>query len=174
MYGGTGLALAICSRLADLMAGELELESAPGLGSTFSVTVTLPITSIAAEQLPDPPVILNLARMQSAIHKSANLNSRIVLVVDDHPVSRKLMAIQLGIIGLRVEIAENGEVAFSKWREGKFDAIITDCQMPKMDGYALTQAIRAIETQEQRPRIQSSLARRTRKMANRSAATRLA
>ncbi|MBP9088696.1 MAG: hypothetical protein KBG15_21410, partial [Kofleriaceae bacterium] len=40
MYGGTGLALAICSRLADLMAGELELESAPGLGSTFSVTVT--------------------------------------------------------------------------------------------------------------------------------------
>lgn len=76
-----------------------------------------------------------------------------MLVVDDHPINRRLMAIQLGLLGLRTETAENGEAAFSEWRKGRFDLLITDCHMPQMDGYELTQAIRRVEAEDARPRM---------------------
>jgi PAS domain S-box-containing protein len=154
MYGGTGLGLAICRRLADLMEGCIAVDSAPGRGSTFSITLTLPITQAVVEPAPGPAAI-DLATTEFAPPLVAGLaaaDAPRVLVVDDHPVNRKLLALQLGLLGLRAGIAENGEVALARWREGGYALVITDCHMPVLDGYALTRAIRSIEAAEARPR----------------------
>jgi two-component system sensor histidine kinase EvgS len=82
-----------------------------------------------------------------------NLEAPLVLVVEDHPINRELLALQIELLGLRTKSAENGRVAFSLWREGHFDMIISDCHMPKMDGYEMSRSIRKIEALEQRPRI---------------------
>jgi CheY-like chemotaxis protein/HPt (histidine-containing phosphotransfer) domain-containing protein len=75
-----------------------------------------------------------------------------VLVVDDHPINRKLLARQLGLLGLRVETAPDGNEALPLWRAGRYALVITDCHMPGIDGYELAHAIRTIEADEARAR----------------------
>jgi PAS domain S-box-containing protein len=150
LYGGTGLGLAICLRLADMLEGQIDLQSSPGLGSKFSLTLTLPVTEEASLQLTQNQI--NEDFVPQHMLGEVQTDSPMVLVVDDHPINRKLLAIQLGLLGLRSETADNGQTALVKWRAGGFALVITDCHMPEMDGYELTQAIRKIEIEEKRPR----------------------
>ncbi|MDD4978316.1 MAG: PAS domain S-box protein [Gallionella sp.] len=149
MYGGTGLGLAISHRLAEMMGGKLGVESTPGQGSTFSLTVALQFASVA-----DP-----LALQQSILENDNGKGEldltplfekgRVIrtLVVDDHPVNRMLLKHQLELLGLELEVADSGRSALSLWQKQHFDLVITDCHMPEMDGYELTRKIRELEQQ---------------------------
>ena len=145
-YGGTGLGLSICKKLVELMGGEIAVESKLGDGSAFSVTLTFPFAEAGEEAVTAHPV---------AAEAVAGLDSGglPVLAVDDHPINRTLLARQLALLGLPVELAENGNQALAKWKSGRYCLILTDCHMPGMDGYDLTRAVREIEAREGRPHI---------------------
>lgn len=147
MYGGTGLGLAICRRLSELMGGTLSVASTLGSGSTFSFTVDLPVAkqterdrlqqhSDGSDSPDEMPDISPLTLPGRAIR---------LLIVDDHPLNRMLLKQQLGMLGVEVEQAVDGNEALAKYQAAPFDLIITDCHMPEMDGYELTYRIRDIE-----------------------------
>ncbi|MFJ2366624.1 transporter substrate-binding domain-containing protein [Pseudomonas sp. NPDC087697] len=136
---GAGLGLVISRNLCEMMGGCVQLTSSPGVGT--QVRISLQMTALPDAVVPDNP--------QPVIaHTSVTLN---VLVVDDHPANRLLMCQQLGFLGHQSVTADNGEAGFQTWKEGHFDLVIADCNMPLMNGYELTRAIRQTEHDEQRP-----------------------
>ena len=151
LYGGTGLGLAICRRLAEMMGGELGLLSEPGRGSVFSITLTLP----RSDSIVEMPVPRHSDVAQRGIQPlfTDGMDAPLVLVVDDHPTNRELLARQIKMLGLSAQTAENGRAGVSLWRDGRFAMVITDCHMPDMDGYEMTKSIRKIEATEGRARI---------------------
>lgn len=147
MYGGTGLGLSICRRLAELMSGELSVESQSETGSTFYLTISLPVVNRLARPLVQPDIAPELPQSDERFTGPLAVNGQAVavLIVDDHPINRMLLKQQLDLLGVQVESAVDGAQALSKWQNGHFDLVITDCHMPEMDGYELTRNIRAIE-----------------------------
>lgn len=137
---GAGLGLVICRSLCEMMGGTLSLASQPGVGTLVQITLKMPSLApcfVHANQAPD-------------ITPSAYpLN---VLVVDDHPANRLLMCQQLSFLGHCFTTANNGAAGFKAWIDGEFDLVIADCNMPVMNGYDLTKAIRQHEqTTQQKP-----------------------
>ncbi len=151
LYGGTGLGLSISRRLAEMMGTTIEVKSALGEGATMSVTLTLPISQTA-------PLDLDTKAMKTVsplIEASAPGAGPLVLAVDDHSTNRTLLARQIVALGLRVQTAVDGEEALAVWQRserGDIALVLTDCNMPQLDGYGLSRAIREIEAREGRPR----------------------
>jgi len=81
-------------------------------------------------------------------HDEARRQGRLVLLAEDHPVNRRVIERQLNTLGYAVELAVDGREALECWRQDRFGLLITDCHMPEMDGFELTQAIRDAETAE--------------------------
>lgn len=138
--GGSGLGLMICHQLSALMGGTLTLASALGKGT--QVKLSLDIVTVLSKA--SAPVVTELLRQMRPLH---------ILVVDDYPPNRRLLAQQLDYLGHSAVEAEEGAQGLKAWRAERFDLIMTDCAMPVMDGYELAQSIRAEEAAHNLPPI---------------------
>ena len=148
-YGGTGLGLAICQRLAQLMGSTIEIKSRPGVGTRIGLTLALRRADVQAlntpKALPIEAIAKSLSGRSAPTVDAARAEGSLILVVDDHPVNRRMMARQLNVLGYAVLTAADGREALELWLGGGFGLMITDCQMPVMDGYQLAKEIRRIE-----------------------------
>ncbi|HWA38143.1 MAG TPA: PAS domain S-box protein [Burkholderiales bacterium] len=146
-YGGTGLGLTICRRLAEMMGGQIEMRSEEGKGTTMTLVLTVAVAD--ARDLPRPAgptkAALVASRRAAPTPAQAEAEGTLVLVAEDHPTNRTLITRLLGLLGYAAETADDGKAALEKWRTGRFAIVVTDCNMPVMDGYELAQAIRAAE-----------------------------
>ncbi|MFT4066006.1 ATP-binding protein [Paraburkholderia sp.] len=134
-YGGTGLGLSLCKRLTELMGGRIEIRSVPNEGSTFAVTLPLKADRSEATARPDqePDVQLSVSGEVPTIE---------ILVAEDNPANRALMTAQLGALGYRANVVNSGSAAVARFAERSYDMVLTDLNMPGMDGYALAETLR--------------------------------
>jgi CheY-like chemotaxis protein/HPt (histidine-containing phosphotransfer) domain-containing protein len=141
-FGGTGLGLAISRKFARALGGDVVAQSELGEGSVFTVTVdTGPLDGVG---LLEPEEALQAAEdpLQAREAGSWAFRAAHVLVVDDGDENRELLQLVLREAGLNVDTAENGAVAVEKALGHSFDAILMDMQMPVLDGYGATRALR--------------------------------
>jgi signal transduction histidine kinase len=134
-YGGTGLGLSICGELARIMGGTIHAEHARPHGLAFCLR--LPMKQVGALEAtagsPDKPD-----------EETPDRHIRL-LAAEDHPVNRQVLAMLLTQAGIAPHIVENGELAVEAWRDGDWDLILMDVQMPVMDGPTAARAIRKLE-----------------------------
>jgi PAS domain S-box-containing protein len=153
--GGTGLGLTICRRLAHLLGGVVEMDSEVGLGTTMTLTLSMPIAEPATlpKAAPDSAALAPASARPAPTIEHALAEGTLVLLVDDHPTNRMLLVRQVRALGYAAESANDGRQALEMWRSRRFGLVVTDCHMPVMNGYDLAQEIRRIERQEGRAAV---------------------
>jgi two-component system sensor histidine kinase EvgS len=145
-YEGTGLGLVISKTLAELMGGGITLSSIEGQGT--EVCINIPF--IKADNL-------DAVKIYNSVHHDIEIIQPEVkltfLIIDDHPSNRILLKKQLEYLHQKVILAENGRDGFNKWMDESPDIIITDCQMPEIDGYQFSKMIRSAEADRGLPSV---------------------
>jgi signal transduction histidine kinase/ActR/RegA family two-component response regulator len=146
-FGGTGLGLMISKRLANMLGGDVTVDSKPGEGSTFRVTVsTGPLDGVKMLSDPAEAAIVKPEDTPAVKSDPARLDCRILLA-EDGPDNQRLISFHLKKAGAEVMVVENGKLAadaaLAARDEGRpFDVILMDMQMPVMDGYEATRLLR--------------------------------
>ena len=144
-FGGTGLGLAICRQLAGMMGGDLDCESELGGGSAFILTVPM--------RPAEAPVAVPLSVETGSTPPDTTARRGLrVLLADDHPTNRKVVELVLAAADVDLTAVEDGAQAVQAFRNGDFDLVLMDMQMPVMDGLTATRELRLHEAAEGRPR----------------------
>ena len=138
--GGAGLGLAICRELTRLMGGRISVSSTPGAGSSFVVSVPMPLAHVSP------------ATGSPCADPSGGIAGVRILVADDNFTNLTTMRLLLESLGAQVGVAADGRQALDAWRDERWDVVLMDIDMPVMDGVAATRAIRELELSEGRPR----------------------
>lgn len=138
-YGGTGLGLAITKQITDLLKGSIQLKSKPGKGSEFIIIIPV-IKLKEAEKLIEIPEISKL-----------NLSGKNILVVDDESSQLALSKELIKSVGMNCDTAADGAEALTKLESRKYDLVLTDIQMPEVDGFQLVKAIKESPKYAQTP-----------------------
>ncbi len=136
-YGGTGLGLAIVKQILVLFSSEIQLDSSPGNGTTFSFTIPFTTTQPPATEviIADPAKKVDLSHLK-------------ILVAEDNNFNRLIIEKQMKMLGVTPLIVENGQLAYDTYLNGHFDAILIDLHMPVSDGYETTKKIRSLTNPE--------------------------
>ena len=151
-HGGTGLGLVICMQLVEAMGGTIAMESAAGVGTVVRVRLSPPVATAdeAAAAAPADPAV---APLRPAPSRAAALaEGSLVLLVEDHPVNRTVLAAQLDAAGLAVDVAGDADEAAERFAQQPYGLVLTDIQLPGEDGYALAARLRAHEAGHGRSR----------------------
>ncbi|MBS1824924.1 MAG: response regulator [Acidobacteria bacterium] len=141
-FGGTGLGLAICRELVNRMGGVIGFDSIEGQGSNFWFRVVLDLAPPCA---PDPKPAI---KSNEAVRERGE-----VLIVEDNAVNQLVAQRLVEKAGYRTTVVESGRLALEALEQSRFDVILMDCQMPEMDGYQTTDAIRRSEAGRRTPII---------------------
>ena len=138
-YGGTGLGLVISKEIAERMGGTISFTSEEGIGSTFSCTIPFDVSESDAVLAAEKPAMAGEARRVEELKKPR------LLVAEDDPVIRQVLGSMFKRLKYAIDFAENGQKAVEMWETGEFDLILMDVQMPGMNGFEATGAIREKE-----------------------------
>jgi CheY-like chemotaxis protein/nitrogen-specific signal transduction histidine kinase len=133
-YGGIGLGLSLARRMLELLGGHIEVQSEPGSGSTFSLSVPLPVA--------DPDASPDMEAEEGSAPDLASIRGARVLLVDDSDINLQVAGELLRHAELYVDTASDGQQAVNMAGACEYDCVLMDVQMPVMDGYTATELLR--------------------------------